>query len=113
MSPPLFKVMQTAGPYRGAPESSGLEEVLYKAVGPGRSPECVLFPLLNNRKVVAILYADNGASGRPLGKLPALELFIGQAAMALENAFLHQKLRHFENRLKAMETESQPRSGHA
>jgi len=112
-APAFFKVMQTAGPYRGAPGASGLEEVLYKAIGLGRSPEYVLFPLLNNRKVVAILYADNGASGRPVGKLRALELFIGQAAMALENVFLHQKLRHFENRLKAMETQAQPRSGHA
>jgi len=74
-----------------------LEGALYARIGRGRAGECLLLPLLNNRKVLAILFGDNGASGRPLGKLRALELFVAQAGMALENAFLHRKLRQFES----------------
>jgi CheY-like chemotaxis protein len=109
----FHKVTQTGSPLRGTPADGELGKVLYRVIGPGRASEFVLFPLLNNRQVVAILYADNGASGRPLGKLQALELFIGQAAMALENVFLHQKLRQFEGRIKSMSQSEQPRSGSA
>jgi hypothetical protein len=55
--------------------------------------------MLNNGEVLVILYGDNAGSGRPIGKLRGLELFMGQAGMKLENAFLHQKLRAFESKL--------------
>ena len=53
----------------------------------------VLVPLLTNRETIAILYGDNPESGRVPGRLDALELFINQAGIALENAFLQRKLK--------------------
>jgi CheY-like chemotaxis protein len=74
------------------------EKSLYDAVGRGRSRECILVPMLNNQEVLAVLYGDNAATGRPLGKLRGLELFIAQAGMALENLSLHRKLSLFQTK---------------
>jgi hypothetical protein len=38
------------------------------------------------------MYGDNGSTGRPLGDLKGLELFVAQAGMALENKLLQRKL---------------------
>ena len=41
---------------------------------------------------VALLFADNPDSGRPLGRLEALATFVNQVGVALENAFLQRKV---------------------
>jgi hypothetical protein len=74
------------------------EKSLYGAVGRGRSRECILVPMLNNQEVLAVLYGDNAVTGRPLGKLRGLDLFIAQAGMALENLSLHRKLALFQTK---------------
>ncbi len=94
---PFAEVVGRRSVLRMTAPAASLEAALYARIGRGRAGECLLLPLLNNRKVLAILFGDNGASGRPLGKLRALELFVAQAGMALENAFLHRKLRQFES----------------
>jgi hypothetical protein len=70
---------------------------LYAAIGKGRANECVLIPMINNSELLVILYGDNAGSGRPIGKLRGLELFLVQAGMTLENTFLQRKLRAFES----------------
>ena len=50
------------------------------------------FPLLTHRETIAMLYGDNPETGRALGRLEALEVFINQAGIALENAFLQRKI---------------------
>ncbi len=62
----------------------------------GNASEYVLLPLLHNREVLSILYCDNPDSGRRLGNLSGLALFLTQAGMAMENASLHRTLRSFE-----------------
>lgn len=57
----------------------------------------VLLPLIHNHEGLSILYCDNPSSGRPLGNLSVLALFLAQAGMAMENASLHRRLRSFEN----------------
>ncbi len=57
----------------------------------------MLLPLLHNHEVLSIVYCDNPNSGRPLGNLSGLALFLAQAGMAMENASLHQRLRSFES----------------
>jgi len=76
---------------------------LYARVDRGRADESILVPMLNNGEVLAILYADNATTGKPLGKLRGLELFVAQASMALENVFLHRKLREQSERSLAGE----------
>jgi len=49
-------------------------------------------PLLSGDEVFGILYGDNAPSGRPTGDLKALEIFLSQAGIALQNALLRRRL---------------------
>ena len=97
------EVVRTKSSRRLGTMGNGLERSIYGGIGRGRCQECYLAPLLNNGEVLAILYGDNAGTGKPLGKLRGLELFIAQASVALENLFLHRKLRHFEFNLHSGE----------
>ncbi len=66
------------------------------SIDPGKAREYMLIPLLHNHEVLSILYCDNPNSGKALGHLSGLALFLAQAGMAMENASLHRKLRSFE-----------------
>jgi CheY-like chemotaxis protein len=96
---PLAQVVRSRQGLRVGKDIDGLEGSLFATIGRGRAEESALLPMLNNREVLTILYGDNPASGKPLGKLHGVEIFIAQAGMALENVFLHRKLRHFESNL--------------
>jgi CheY-like chemotaxis protein len=61
-------------------------------IGRFQSSAFALMPLLTNRETVAILFGDNADTGRPLGRLTALDTFVNQAGIALENAFLQRKV---------------------
>lgn len=61
-------------------------------IGRFQSSGFALLPLLTNRETVAILFGDNADSGRPLGRMAALDTFVNQAGIALENAFLQRKV---------------------
>ncbi len=74
------------------PESKWTRALLGK-IGKFKSNTVVLVPLLTNRETIALLYGDNPESGRVPGRLEMLELFINQAGIALENAFLQRKLK--------------------
>lgn len=101
---PFAEVAYSGKTKRFGAELERLQAPLFSAIGRGRATECVLIPMLNNGEVLVILYGDNAESGRPIGKLRGLELFIGQAGMILENTFLHQKLRAFGARLSRSRT---------
>ena len=61
-------------------------------IGRFQSTGFALLPLLTNRETVALLFGDNADTGRPLGRLAALDTFVNQAGIALENAFLQRKV---------------------
>ncbi len=67
-------------------------------IGRFRSSEVALLPLLTNRETIALLFGDNPETGRGIGRLDSLALFMNQAGIALENAFLQVKLRALQNR---------------
>lgn len=71
---------------------------LGRGFDPGNASEAMLFPLLLNHEVLAVLYCDNPNTGAPLGKLTGLQLFLVQAGMALENASLRRKVQSLEHR---------------
>ena len=54
--------------------------------------DAALLPLVTHREAIAVLFGDNPESGRPPGRLDGLRVFINQAGIALENAFLHRKV---------------------
>ncbi len=79
-------------PYVGAIPDEGWAETLYGQHRPLPGGALALLPLLTNRETIALLYGDNPETGRALGRLEALEVFINQAGIALENAFLQRKV---------------------
>jgi hypothetical protein len=59
----------------------------------GRLPhEVMVFPIICQGKVIALLYGDNGESQRRLGSPELLEILLLQAGMALENSILRERL---------------------
>jgi CheY-like chemotaxis protein len=67
-------------------------QFLMGRIGRYKSGSVAVLPLLAHRETIALLFGDNPESGRDLGRLDALELFVDQAGVALENAFLQRKL---------------------
>jgi hypothetical protein len=100
----LTEVVRRGSTYR-VPVSA-FARPLYEEIGAGRAREAVLIPLLFNRVTLLLLYGDNGASGRELGELSGLELFIAQSGMALENKLLQRKLSAVDPRVEEAGTDA-------
>ncbi|HET7293264.1 MAG TPA: DUF4388 domain-containing protein [Vicinamibacteria bacterium] len=77
----------------GALPDGKWSKALLARIGRFKSGGAVLVPLLTNRETIALLYGDNPETGVTPGRLDTLELFINQAGIALENAFLQRKVR--------------------
>lgn len=73
-------------------------QYLMGKVGRFRSGTVALLPLLTHRETIALLFGDNPETGRPFRRLDTLELFINQAGIALENAFLQRKVHTLQGR---------------
>ncbi len=100
LSEPSFflDVVSSAKPFAGAlPAGHWTEEVMSR-LGRFRASGAALLPLVAHHDTIAILLGDNPESGRPLGRLDALELYVAQAGTALENALLQKKLRSVQER---------------
>lgn len=67
--------------------------LLEPALGRIRSGAMALLPLLTHRETIALLLGDNPDTGAEFRRLKMLEVFLNQAGLALENAFLQRKLK--------------------
>ena len=84
--------MQSGRPFSGPwPEGKWTKHLLGK-VGRFQSNTVALFPLVTHRESIAVLFGDNPETGGEFRRLEALEMFIDQAGVALENAFLQRKI---------------------
>ena len=54
-----------------------------------------------HRETIALLFGDNPESGREADRPAALEVFVEQAGIALENVFLQRKLQSMEEKERA------------
>jgi len=54
--------------------------------------------MLTNREAVSVLFGDNPETGRESSRLEPLTVFINQAGIALENAFLQRKVNALQGR---------------
>ena len=97
-SKPISEVVRTSGPVKLTDSLDGLEPLL-ESIGRGQAREAILIPLLYNRATLLMLYGDTALTGRPMGDLGGLELFMAQAGMALENKLLQRKLSSAEPQL--------------
>jgi CheY-like chemotaxis protein len=73
-------------------------QYLMGKIGRFRSNGMVLLPLLTNRETIALLFGDNPETGREMVRLEPLVVFINQAGVAMENAFLQRKIQALQGR---------------
>jgi CheY-like chemotaxis protein len=95
---PFLDVVQSGRPLVGAPPPGKWNSHLMGKIGRFQSRQVALLPLVTHRETIAVLFGDNPETGEELGRLDALEVFIHQAGIALENAFLQKKLQALEQR---------------
>jgi CheY-like chemotaxis protein len=95
--PSVFRdVVAERRPFVGPPPEGKWSRYLVGKIGRFQASELALMPLLTHRETIAVLFGDNPETGRPLGRLDGLEVFINQAGVALENAFLQRKVQTLE-----------------
>ena len=97
--PSIFQdVVGRAGPTGAScPKGSGASTCWAGSDGSSRR-SVALIPLLTHRETIAVLFGDNPESGRAPAGWTRLEVFINQAGIALENAFLQRKLQALQGR---------------
>jgi CheY-like chemotaxis protein len=61
-------------------------------LGEPAPPSAALLPMHGGRDVYGLLYGDNALSRRPFEDLRALEIFLAQAGLTLQNALLRRRL---------------------
>jgi CheY-like chemotaxis protein len=89
---PFSEVASSRKPQSGTLPDGRWTEHLFDKIGRFNTTSVALLPLLTNRETVAVLFGDNPDSGRQPGRLVALAVFMNQAGIALENAFLQRKV---------------------
>jgi CheY-like chemotaxis protein len=67
-------------------------------IGRFQSRGVSLLPLVAHREAIALLFGDNPETGREPAGQEALEVFVQQAGIALENVFLQRKLQAMEEK---------------
>jgi len=97
--PSVFQeVAATRRPFAGPIPEGKWTHFLMGRIGRYKTGSVAVLPLLAHRETIALLFGDNPDTGRELGRLDALELFVDQAGVALENAFLQRKLQAAQKR---------------
>jgi hypothetical protein len=61
-------------------------------VGPPRTGQVVLFPVLGAEEVISVVYSDNGSLSRAILEIEILELASAQVGVAFENELLRQQM---------------------
>jgi len=100
--PSIFReVSDSRKPFAGAlPQDRWVGHVLGR-IGRFQSRGATLLPLVAHRETIALLFGDNPESGREADRPAALEVFVEQAGIALENVFLQRKLQSMEEKERA------------
>lgn len=63
--------------------------------------EAIVIPLISRLKVIALLYAENGVTQTPIPDFSGMEIFMGQAGIAMEKALLEHQLKTLKKSLPA------------
>jgi len=93
------KVAASRAPLRASPGDEG-DRDLANRLGREQPGEVYVAPIESGQRVVAILYADNLPSRRPLPDSSALEVVLHEAGLALERAVLERALEEAEGERK-------------
>ncbi len=93
---PFLDVVESGKAYHGPLSEGKWSRHLMGKVGRFQSNGVALFPVVTHREPIAVLFGDNPETGRELGRLGALEVFVNQAGVALENMFLHKRIQSLQ-----------------
>jgi CheY-like chemotaxis protein len=97
--PSLFRdVAEGRRSYAGLPPGDRWTAHVMGRIGRFRSRGIALLPLVAHRETIALLFGDSPETGREPEGLDALEVFVHQAGIALENVFLQKKLKALQGR---------------
>jgi CheY-like chemotaxis protein len=100
--PSVFRdVADSRKPFAGPLPQDRWVGHLMGRIGRFQSRGAALLPLVAHRETIALLLGDNPETGREAGRLAALEVFVEQAGIALENVFLQRKLQAMEEKQRA------------
>lgn len=92
--PSLFAPVLDSGlPWTGEVDDLPCSGYFLDQLGQARPLELFVGPIVCEGKVVALLYGDNLPEEKPVGDTDSLEIFLGQAGIAMENALLQRRLR--------------------
>ena len=69
-------------------------------IGRFQSRGVAILPLVSHHETIAIVYGDNPETGREPARLDALEVFLRQAGVALENVFLQRKVQGLRDKAR-------------
>jgi ActR/RegA family two-component response regulator len=76
----------------GALPADATEEALRNCLGSPQATQSAVLPVISGRDVYGVLYGDNAPSGTPFEDLRALEIFLSQAGLTMQNALLRRRL---------------------
>jgi hypothetical protein len=85
------EVVASGEPYRGAPPEGGFEDRILRVLGRQHVQEIAVFPVAIRRRVVNLLYADNGAEALGDASFAALAAVCARLSRAYERLILERK----------------------
>jgi len=88
------QVISSGRSFCGESTDHSLVDCLYPVIGAPQERVIVLLPLLSNDRVITITYADFGRHSATPIPLEALEFFVEQASLAIENVLSRKQLNH-------------------
>jgi hypothetical protein len=75
-----------------------LPEELREIVDRPKSGQAAVFPVLGSRRVIALIYADNGRHDRAIDDVEIMEIATAQVGLAFENELLRRQIDRQEER---------------
>lgn len=92
-APSVFEEVVASGESFVGPLPEEAWARLESTLGRLQSQAVALLPLVTHRETIALVLGDNPETGAELRSVETLEVFLNQAGLALENAFLERKLK--------------------
>lgn len=91
--PSLFATaLESRLPLKGGMDDSPWSDLFLEQLGRARPLEVFVGPIISEGRVVALVYGDNLPEFKPIGDTESLEIFLGQAGIAMEKAILQRRL---------------------
>lgn len=99
------EALDAGSSYVAGYDEAALPPELHDLLGRPCSGQCAVFPVLGAKRIIALIYADNGQRPDAIEELDVLELATAQLGVAFENELLRRQV---EDLRKQIASSSQP-----